>query len=650
MSKAKMMQFGTWSGVFLVVMLLILAYYPIQAAVLFSEDFEDGNFNGWSTSGGSWSVVTDGTKVDKQSSVSANAHTYTGTATWSNYTVKARVKLLSFNGTDRPVGLCARFQSSSNFYALTVSNANKLEIRKKASGSFTTLASKAYTAQTGTWYDFKLVVNGSNITAYVNDVLELTASDSSFATGRIGFMTVNASAEFDDVSVEDISAATPTPTATATATPTPTATRPGDNTPTPTPTQNVASGYYVAPFGNDSNPGTFAQPYYSLAKAVAVATAGDAIYLRGGTYNYSATINLSQSGTASAPIRIWAFPGELPVLNYSSQPYGANNRGINLTGSYWHLKGLEICYAGDNGLKIEGNNNTIEQCVFHHNGDSGVQLGFGHTTANPDGQLCANNLILNCDSYLNFDFDNMGSDADGFACKMHNGKGNVFRGCRSWRNSDDGWDLFETDWPVIIENCWTWHNGDKTDFDAIYLAKMGKTMSSFQGNGNGFKLGGNGTGGSSKGTHEVRNCVSFDNNFKSKKGFDQNSHKGGVILYNCTAFGNGYNYMFEDSASSPAQNIFKNNVAFACKGSLDHEFNSGAILDHNSWDLAVTADSADFLSLSEDLAKAARQADGGLPNNDFAKLAAGSDLIDKGVNVGLPYLGAAPDLGAFERQ
>jgi hypothetical protein len=27
---------------------------------------------------------------------------------------------------------------------------------------------------------------------------------------------------------------------------------------------------------------------------------------------------------------------------------------------------------------------------------------------------------------------------------------------------------------------------------------------------------------------------------------------------------------------------------------------------------------------------------------------AGSDLIDKGVDVGLPYTGSAPDLGAFE--
>jgi hypothetical protein len=46
---------------------------------------------------------------------------------------------------------------------------------------------------------------------------------------------------------------------------------------------------------------------------------------------------------------------------------------------------------------------------------------------------------------------------------------------------------------------------------------------------------------------------------------------------------------------------------------------------------------------------APRQADGSLPVNDFARLVAGSDLVDKGVGVGLPFTGSAPDLGAFER-
>jgi hypothetical protein len=70
---------------------------------------------------------------------------------------------------------------------------------------------------------------------------------------------------------------------------------------------------------------------------------------------------------------------------------------------------------------------------------------------------------------------------------------------------------------------------------------------------------------------------------------------------------------------------------------------------NNSWNLpAVTANAADYLDLTETSAKGPRQADGSLPSNEFGRLVAGSDLIDKGVPVGLPFSGAAPDLGAFE--
>ena len=409
-------------------------------------------------------------------------------------------------------------------------------------------------------------------------------------------------------------------------------------------TETVEPAIYVSVDGNDSNAGTKDAPLKTLSYAVSVVNPGTTIYLKGGTYKYSSTINLAKSGTETDKLNIFAYPGEKVIIDFSAQTYGASSRGFYLTGSYWHLKDLEIQYAGDNGIKIEGNNNKIENCITHHNGDSGIQLGFAHQTVNPNGALCANNEIINCDSYLNFDFDSSGGDADGFSCKMHNGKGNKFINSRAWRNSDDGWDLYETDWAVEIINCWTWHNGDKTDFDAIYLQKMGKKMSSYQGNGNGFKLGGNGTGGSSKGVHVIKNSVAFDNYFRSKKGFDQNSHKDGVIVQNCLSFGNGYNYMFETASNME----FSNNVSFGAKVSLDHEIAAGSVEKNNSWNLKVTANAADFLGLTEQLAKAPRNSDGSLPNNDFARLVDSSDLIDKGANIGLPFLGAAPDLGAYE--
>jgi hypothetical protein len=403
-------------------------------------------------------------------------------------------------------------------------------------------------------------------------------------------------------------------------------------------TVNVPStngDYYVSPTGNDANPGTLAAPFATLNKAQSVAQPGNIIYMRGGTYLPSETIRITNSGTVGNPIQLLAYSGETPYLNFSNQPYADANRGILFptTANYWTVKGLEIGYAGDNGIKVEGSHHRFEQCVFHHNGDTGLQIGFGHTNVNPGGQFAAYIEVVNCDSYLNYDPNSSGGDADGFAAKMHCGQGIVFTGCRAWENSDDGWDLFETDYSVVISNCWTWKS-----------AFVG------QGNGNGFKMGGNGSGGDSKGTHYAYNCVAFAHKVN---GFTQNSHKDGDVVINCLSFTNGasgYNYFFEGSLNSGKQNVFKNNVGILRKASSpsnNFSEDNGPLEQNNSWNLTVTPDANDYVSILEAAAKAARQADGSLPAG-FARLVSGSDLIDQGVNVGLPFNGTAPDLGPCE--
>jgi MYXO-CTERM domain-containing protein len=80
----------------------------------------------------------------------------------------------------------------------------------------------------------------------------------------------------------------------------------------------------------------------------------------------------------------------------------------------------------------------------------------------------------------------------------------------------------------------------------------------------------------------------------------------------------------------------------------------------NTWDLNITPAAKDFASINDPSvsmtgvgvessgALGPRAADGSMPAVDFLQLAAGSQMIDKGMDVGLPYVGAAPDLGAYE--
>src|SRR5205823_4750839 len=131
-----------------------------------------------------------------------------------------------------------------------------------------------------------------------------------------------------------------------------------------------------------------------------------------------------------------------------------------------------------------------------------------------------NNLILNCDSYRNYDAITHGQNADGFCAKFAIGPGNIFRGCRSWENSDDGWDFWQAPNAVLVENCWAFRNGINYWNDP-----------SFTGNGNGFKLGGN----FYAGPHRVVNCVAFGN---TQNGYDQNNNTAGLTLDNNTAWSN----------------------------------------------------------------------------------------------------------------
>jgi hypothetical protein len=257
-------------------------------------------------------------------------------------------------------------------------------------------------------------------------------------------------------------------------------------------------GVYVAPNGNDSNAGTEAAPFKTLTRAHQAANAGTTIWIMPGTHAWNATASLTKNGTQTAPIVISGTSGNRPLIDFGTQSRGSNSRGIEISGNYWQLRGLEIANAGDNCIAISGSNNVIENVVTHDCEDTGIQITVGASQAGNDA-YGANNLILNCDSYQNFDQATGGENADGFAAKLRIGPGNIFRGCRAWNNADDGWDLFASNDVVVIENCWAFSNG-KVD---------GQNPA---GDGNGFKLGGAPAGTDQGGAvHQVRNNAAFEN-------------------------------------------------------------------------------------------------------------------------------------------
>ncbi|WP_437580851.1 right-handed parallel beta-helix repeat-containing protein [Sorangium sp. So ce887] len=395
---------------------------------------------------------------------------------------------------------------------------------------------------------------------------------------------------------------------------------------------------YVAPDGADDNPGTIDSPT-TLYKAVTVVQPGQTIYLRGGEYLYVPTVEIAHGndGTPEQTKRLYAYPGEKPVLEFKDQYYKkgdpASPRGVELHGSYWHIKGIEIANAGDNGIFISGHHNVIERCVFHNNRDSGLQLGgrLGELDT-PVEEWPSYNKIIHCDSYNNFDPPD-GGDADGFAPKLNVGEGNAFHGCRAWNNSDDGWDMFNRNGkplkPVLLDQCWAFDNGYE---EGGYMSTPPPVP--YMGNGNGFKMGGS-NGLASE--HVITRSVAFGNKVR---GFDENNNVGNITVKNCTGWLNGsMNFAFGEGG----HHTFINNISHARKSGDEPV---GTTIS-NAFEGATDAD---FLSFDRALAKAPRNPDGSLPATDFLRLAPASQLVDAGSTEGpaFPYSGAAPDLGAFE--
>jgi pectate lyase len=189
-----------------------VATAPAYAETLFGDTFDDGNANGWSRSGGSWSVVTDGSPVYRQSSTGANARTLAGSTSWTDYTVRARVRPIAFGATGRTVGLAARARSSSEYYALVLTGGGVALLQRVSGGTPTVLGTAAVGGSTGTWRSLALTVQGSALTGSVDGAAVVRATDSAIAAGRVALVTAYASASFDDVVVDTSASPGPDPT------------------------------------------------------------------------------------------------------------------------------------------------------------------------------------------------------------------------------------------------------------------------------------------------------------------------------------------------------------------------------------------------------------------------------------------------------
>lgn len=330
---------------------------------------------------------------------------------------------------------------------------------------------------------------------------------------------------------------------------------------------------YVSQDGKSTNIGTKESPL-DIYTAVKYVQPGQTILLNGGRYSLNTTLQITK-GVNGKPdvdengketynnyIKMIGDPSdkERPVLDFNGTV-----AAVVAVGDYWYFKDFDVirCKDGEKGIQVSGSWCVFDRVDTYRNGSTGLQIC---RAANTDTyrDWPHDNLILNCNSYLNVDKGY--EDADGFAAKLTSGSNNVFDGCIAAFNADDGWDLFAKAQTgsiggVIIRNSIAYRNGyvlksvkDGTIKTPAEAAKDGDRVVCVKGdgNGNGFKMGGDGLPAGSQYDegyeerkndpniaipnigHRLENSLTFGN---KSKGIDSNSAPN-IKAYNCISYNN----------------------------------------------------------------------------------------------------------------
>ncbi len=305
---------------------------------------------------------------------------------------------------------------------------------------------------------------------------------------------------------------------------------------------------YVSPTGTQGGAGTVGSPI-DIYTAINYVKAGQTIQLAGGTYDMVAGLNIQRGidGSSDKVIVMKAEDSARAILNFDNA-----STGMSVWGDYWFIENIDITKTPGNtkGLQIAGSNNVISQVNAYKNGDTGIQIsGTGSETIE---KWPTDNRVINCTSYDNMD-PGM-NNADGFAAKITVAGGNIFTGCIAYNNLDDGWDLFAKieSGPigvVTIDNCVAFNNGTLT-------TGVGN------GDGNGFKLGGDGIAVA----HVLMNSIAYNNN---TNGVTSNSNPA-VIVRNVTSYGNkGKNIYLYGKGDGERDFVMNGVISMACLGNDD---------------------------------------------------------------------------------
>ncbi|GAA2235630.1 hypothetical protein GCM10009851_20810 [Herbiconiux moechotypicola] len=170
------------------------------ASVLASETFEAGGFGGWAAVSGSW-TVGGAPGALRQSSLSGEAIASAGSASWTDYSVSARLAVATPDGN---AGVLMRYADASNFLMLRLNlDTSALELYKRVAGTLTLVASQPVTVAPGQLVSLRADVRGSTVDGWVDGVrlISWTNPVTQLMAGKVGVRSAASAAVVDEVIV-----------------------------------------------------------------------------------------------------------------------------------------------------------------------------------------------------------------------------------------------------------------------------------------------------------------------------------------------------------------------------------------------------------------------------------------------------------------
>lgn len=181
---------------------------PVNTNLPFSEDFEDGEANGfipWNEdlTAGAWAVVADTTgKIYQPAAAVGELELAVGGSTaWIDVAFTVRVRL---NDAESGAQIVVRFKDPKTYLVVEMAE-GKYKLRGRADGSTTDLISPSPkpVITAGTWYKVGVTAKGSMATLTLDDVPigAPAAAASAISNGGIALGVAEGSVSYDDVSV-----------------------------------------------------------------------------------------------------------------------------------------------------------------------------------------------------------------------------------------------------------------------------------------------------------------------------------------------------------------------------------------------------------------------------------------------------------------